>query len=189
MSPHEVEAMSALEFIQGGRASRRFHTMPMLDYQRIDSHSYGVAVLTRVLTPNADPARRARLLEAALFHDLAEHIAGDIPAPIKRGLSKAWRDEYTLYEDLLLARENLEVTLNERDHRVLKLADAADGCLHCIDELMHGNRHIIPIYDKFLSYVMEEQLLMEHPEWREEGELVLSQYLDTKWREANGDYT
>lgn len=175
-----------LQFIQNGRVTRRFHGLRMLDYQRVDAHSYGVAVLALVLVRGHDVIRRERLLRAALVHDLAEWKAGDIPAPTKRALGPEWRKQFNDYEDELLNIHGLTVDLDARDSRVLKIADAAEGCLHCIEERLMGNMAIGPIFREFWKYVSEEQQLFNHPEYQEVGEEELRNYIQDRWILANG---
>lgn len=179
-------AAEQLQFIQNGRVTRRFHGLRMHDSQRVDSHSYGVAVLVLALVRGTDFVRREKLLRAALMHDLAEWKAGDIPAPTKRDMGPEWRNQFNAYEDGLLWLYGLEVALDARDKRVLKLADAAEGCLHCIEERLMGNMTIGPIFMEFWKYVTVEQELTNHPEYQEEGEQDLYDYISDKWRAANG---
>lgn len=199
--PYEQAALNAtlinrLDFIQSGRRTVRYHGLPMLDFQRIDAHSFGVAILTRILVPYATPERRARLMEAALYHDLAEWKTGDIPAPTKRVIP-GLRDACQKYEDELMAPLGLVVDLDDRDSRVLKLADAAEGCLHCIYERYMGNSYIGPRgFYAFWSYLTEEQGIAGGvssawtteavAEWEEEGERPLRFYIGDQWSSANG---
>lgn len=175
-----------LQFIQNGRVTRRFHGLRMHDQQRVDSHSYGVAVLVLALIRGNDYERRERLMRAALMHDLAEWKAGDIPAPTKRDLGPEWRKQFNDYEDGLLWLHGLEINLSERDKRVLKLADAAEGCLHCIEERLMGNMTIGPIFLEFWKYLEQEQEITNHPEYHELGEQDIHDYIMDKWRAANG---
>lgn len=175
-----------LAFIQKGRATRRYHGLPMHDYQRIDAHSFGVAALVALLMPNASPERLAPLLLAALYHDLAEHITGDIPAPEKRRWPTALRRQVAAREDWLLAEHGLFFTLDERDKRVLKIADSAEGCLHCIQERGMGNASLGQrAFYSFMSYLTHEQQLDTHPDYREDGETALLTYITTAWQEVN----
>lgn len=184
-----MSTYETLEFIQAGRATRRFHGISMHDAQRIDSHLYGVAVLTQVIAPpQSDGLRAARLMGAALVDgDLAEHITGDLPAPTKRRYP-AFRQELKDYEAELMAEVGIiPPSLDERDMRVLKLADAAEGCLHCIEERKMGNQHIGDrAFYAFWSYLETEQQLLSHPKYREEGEELIQTYIVREWMKANG---
>ena len=172
-----------LEFIQRGRETKRYHTHPMLDNQRIDAHSFGVAMFTWALVPVASPERRSRLLMAALVHDLAEHHTGDIPAPTKRKLGL--REQFGGYEDALLQEHAMFVDLDAADARVLKLADNADGALHCIRDYMMGNKYAAEPYHNFFRYLIEEQGLGEIGRAVEAGEQTVRRYIERQWSAAN----
>lgn len=197
-----------LDFIQNGRLVKRYHGLPMLDYQRIDAHSYGVAMVVRLLVGRSDHARLLRLLEAALEHDLAEWIVGDMPAPAKRMLpaypildgvvgehvigERSFREvfgevEATVMNDIGFIAER---ALDKRDKRALKLADAIEGCLHCIEERRMGNAHprLCRSFYEFWSYCTEEQGLAEPDrleEW-EDGEPAMRHHIAREWVCANG---
>lgn len=180
--------MMDLEFLQNGRVTRRFHGLPMLDYQRVDAHSYGVVQLVRLLCAdyNTDAKMRERLLLAALDHDLAEHKTGDIPGPSKRKLDiqvaiGAW-------EDSLMNAAGLEQPrhLDAQETRILKLADAAEGCLHCIEERRMGNAHprLLACFYEFWKYCTVEQRL--GGENAGPAEMALRIYIAAAWTKANG---
>lgn len=59
---------------------RRFHVQPMIGEQTVADHSWGVAMIVGQI---AEGYFNARLLTAALVHDLAENATGDTPAPAK----------------------------------------------------------------------------------------------------------
>ena len=162
-----------------------------LSRQRVDSHLYGVAVLTQILVPptggEEGVLRAAKLMAAALVDgDIAEWISGDVPAPSKRHMGL--RERFREYEDELLAKAYIvPPELDARDRRVLKLADAAEGGLDCIAERMLGNQNIGErAFYAVWSYLHDEQQICEHPEWQEVGEVPLERYIRDKWQQANG---
>jgi len=193
MASHDdTELQARLDFIARGRVVRRYHTCDMLDYQRIDGHSFGVAMLTTIIVPVASPLRRAALLMGGLVHDLAEHKTGDLPGPAKRELGL--REQFGAYEDALLDRFGLMYPLDTRDARVVKLADAAEGAYHCTVERAKGNILAREAFKNFWSYLMELRLAPGHPGDPEipeglvieDGERALRRWLATNWMEANG---
>lgn len=189
-------------FVENGRLVRRFHGLPVHNAQRIDSHLYGQSVLVRLLLgPDAAPERRLRLLEATMFDgDIAEWITGDIPAPTKRAMpdypDRTFRAAMADYEDEVMEAAGFDRSgaLNAADRRVLKLADAAEGCLHCINERYMGNAHPRNLwcFYEFWKYLTEEQGLdstcwrIDHDAGEEHGEKALRFYLATEWKRANG---
>jgi len=52
------------------------------DAESVADHSYGVALISLVLSELVDqPLDKAKLLTIALLHDLSESVTGDIPSP------------------------------------------------------------------------------------------------------------
>ena len=174
--------METLEFIIFGGESKRFHTVPVIKEQRIDSHSFHVAMLCSLMAGNAVSAP---LLMAALTHDLAEHRVGDLPAPVKRALPDyphaSFRDVWGAMEDELLLEHNQHwgVVLDEQEMRWLKLADAMEGALYCIRERMMGNRFIDTCYDNFRRYIGD----LLKPDEEQMVKRIVG-YIDDSWEQA-----
>lgn len=174
-----IKSFEALDYIQNGRITRRYHNVRVFDNQRVDAHSYGVAQLVRFILPvDVEPERLARLLCAALDHDLPEQVTGDIPAPTKRVLP--------LHAQVALRCMELDASepvgmgrflhLTDEDVAVLKLADAADGCLHCIEERRMGNTNIDPVFSKFWEYLVDLDIKTACP--------TLGTYIQKLWYEV-----
>lgn len=168
-----------LEFIRRGGDTERYHTERRNSPNTVGHHSFNVAWLTALLTPGLGAAERAHLTMAALAHDLAEHITGDIPAPTKRAVP-GLREAVGNMEAQLMAPLGFvwEAQLRPELLRVLKLADAMEGALYCIDEAALGNRRIVHIFDNFRSYIKELE-----PTGPVETALV--EYIDQEWKEYN----
>lgn len=103
---------------------RRWHTHHSLT-QTVADHSHGVAMLLlqRHPSPSLD------LIKAALMHDLAEYITGDIPSPAKREFIQLGRaaDEA---EVVAFKRLKLSVPhLSYIDEMWLKWADYQEALL------------------------------------------------------------
>lgn len=136
-----------LEFVQAGADVKRFHTRLTLQNETVGHHSHGVAMLCLILNPFASHS----LLKAALIHDLAEHITGDLPSPAKR--------EYGIGEQVSALEERLLVSVNlvppyllEVEERTLKLADIFQGMLFCAREISLGNSRMREVFDNYVSY-------------------------------------
>lgn len=157
--------MSQLKFIENAAETTRYHTWPVLRRQNIGDHSYKVAMLCSFIVGREEIT--AALLMAALTHDLAEHVMGDLPAPVKRSLPnmvdgksgelKEFRNVWDGIEEYTLAGVGLDwnKTLTAYEHHVLKLADAADGCLYCIRERSMGNKLITSVWANYHRYFLE----------------------------------
>jgi 5'-deoxynucleotidase YfbR-like HD superfamily hydrolase len=176
--------MQTLDFIIFGAETKRFHTWPVLREQRVDSHSFGVAMLCTLM---ADGKPSANLLLAALTHDLAEHRMGDLPAPAKRLMPAnadgvPFRKTWAMLENKILHEEGLgwENYLTPYERRWLALADAMEGCLYCIRERMMGNKYIDVPYTNFRSYIQEQLVLAD-----EDIVTEIVGYITDMWEQAN----
>lgn len=127
---------------------QRIHIYPTNTTDYISRHSNNVAILCYWLDPNEC---NRELLLAALFHDLSEFETGDIPANAKwehpdlkevlNRITNKWEKEWEL---------DIEISNNQRT--LLKLADSMEFLLTCIEELEHGNRHMLePLRRSFYS--------------------------------------
>lgn len=142
-----------LNFIIAGTEVTRYHTVTTLVRETVGHHSHGVAMLCVLL----DPAASAKLLYAALVHDLAEHQLGDIPSPAKREYGIG--DQVNMLETKLLSSVGLDIPdLSATEVRTLKLADIAQGALFCAREISLGNRQMSTVFHRYLSYA--EQMVL-----------------------------
>lgn len=142
-----------LEFITLGAEVRRYHTLTTLQTETVGHHSHGVALLCWVLDPDA----HARLLMAALTHDLAEQLTGDIPSPAKRDLNIG-ADLEDLERDVMRTAGFPQPVLGPSELRTLKLADLAQGALTCVRELQLGNSRMRIVLDRYISYAEKMNL-------------------------------
>lgn len=141
-----------LDFIYRGGKTKRFHTADTLTEQNVAEHSFGVAWLVVLLYPSA----RKEVILAALAHDLAEHIVGDVSSPTKRKYPalKAALDtvEGGLLKDIGL---DYEKGLTDIELKILKIADMLDGMMFCVRERKMGSSAVEDIYYNFYNYVKE----------------------------------
>lgn len=165
-----------LNFIFRGAKTKRFHTADTLTTQTVGEHSFGVAWLVILLNPQA----RKELILAALSHDLAEHIVGDVSSPAKRAYP-ALKGAVATAEDtaLSLAGLNYEKGLADCEARVLKYADLLEGMLFCIRERKMGSTVVNEIYKRFRQYAMEVSGLPPHAE-------ELLSIITYEWEKVNG---
>lgn len=147
-----------LDFIFDGGSSTRYHTASVQNRQSIADHSFGVAWFCELITQGK---ASKNLIMAALAHDLAEHMVGDIPSPAKRALNlsgqfQALEDRYLEGAGLMHYFDNLY----GEDAVILKISDMLEGMMFCLKERRLGNRNVEVIYGRFSSYVA--QLLKEN---------------------------
>lgn len=136
-----------LEFIQAGADVKRFHTRLTLQSETVGHHSHGVALICLLL----EPFSRRQVLAAALLHDLAEHVTGDIPSPAKREYGIG--DQVNALESALLRSVGLALpSLHPDEQRTLKLADIFQGMLFCAREISLGNSRMRDVFNNYVSY-------------------------------------
>lgn len=118
---------------QGGTVVR-YHTTPMPIRQNVAEHTFGViAILFELCYPTQE------LIRAALHHDIAEKVTGDIPYSAKRrfpALDKASLDAEA--EVNTLWQLNTHLTPEER--QLLKLADMLELVHFCYCQRKLGVR-------------------------------------------------
>lgn len=142
--------VSRLLQIRKGGDVKRFHTVTMLREHLVSSHSWGVATIILDVYPECSK----ELLIAALYHDVPEHIVGDMPATTK------WRhpelaDKLAQAEAQAVAEMGLEMILSPYEQKVLKFADMADLVLCCLQEVQLGNRTAAEVVARGIAYLEE----------------------------------
>lgn len=141
----------------------RFHTVRTIKQTTVAHHSWGVCL---ILAHICDPS--ANLLKAALYHDLAESVTGDVPATAK------WRSPQLCSALASLEAEfdrdnNLTAQLTEHESYLLKWADMYELVLYAESEILMGNQLFKPILRRGLDYLnqrpaptlLAQQLLKE----------------------------
>lgn len=140
------------------RAGRvqRYHQHALIRPENVAEHTFGLVNLLMIMT---DRQVTAKLLMAAIAHDMGEYVSGDIPSPIKHGAGKDFKDIINKIEDGAMhdihGKEWEE--LSDWEYLLLKTADNLDGLFKCVDERSLSNSGVIPIGDKYAEY-LEAQL-------------------------------
>lgn len=135
------------EYIREAAAVKRCHVVRTIGEHTIAEHSYHVAMLCWKL---CDMEPSANLLKAALFHDLAEVVTGDIPATMKWS-SPEMRDLIDGEEYKFNRINKLEISLSQQEELVLKWADGLELAWFCVDQLMLGNRRVDTMYHNIVG--------------------------------------
>ena len=126
--------------------------------ENLQEHSHQVAILAHALAlirreilqlPGPDPEQCA---VAALYHDAAEILTGDLPTPIKY-YSPELRQAYRTVEDaagekllsmlppaLLESYRDYVLEQNEAVYPIVKAADKLAAYIKCLEELKAGNQ-------------------------------------------------
>ena len=138
-----------LDFIIRGSEVTRYHTVRTIFPESVGEHSQMVALLCYLI----DPSCSRELLVAALAHDLAEHVLGDIPAPAKRQFGIG--EQVNELEDKLLADAGFDLQLTDEEWRILKFGDIFQGMIKCGREISLGNSKLRDVFDRYCSYAEE----------------------------------
>ena len=157
-------------FLSRMKYINRWGLMRNTRYETLSEHSMEVAVIahalalidkTRFANESVEPEKIA---VAALFHDAAEIITGDLPTPVTYGdekLKSAYKQvereaELKLISMLPddLAPEYLPVIQYPREYKpYIKAADKLSAIIKCIEEKNTGNTDFDVAYDALLSTV------------------------------------
>jgi 5'-deoxynucleotidase YfbR-like HD superfamily hydrolase len=155
--------MKTLLAIRKGGNVNRFHTIVTHREHLVSSHSWGVTAIVDYLTSQAGSAS---LLRAALYHDVAEYVTGDVAADTKIAypVLKETLDNITATVELDLG---IRIPLGDFERSILRYADLADLGLNCLEELSLGNRNMISILANVqdLSYKEMNSLVDQEISW------------------------
>ncbi len=159
---------------------RRWGLMHNTYPENIQEHSLRVAMIAHALAiirnrfygGTLDPHRAATL---ALYHDAAEVLTGDMPAPVKYfnpDISAAYRAIESAAERKLLAlvpdelRDDFRPFLthdgDEAHRAIVKAADKLAAYVKCLEELAAGNQE----FSKAEKMLRESVETLERPEVR-----------------------
>lgn len=158
-----------MELLRNGSFVKRWH-VERLSPQEVASHSHGVAVMLCFI---CEPS--AHLLKAALFHDLAEKMVGDMPAPIKWDYPEIAKflDELSDKVDHTLG---IYIILTPAEKKLLKLADYLDASFYALEQRMQGNRYADAIFNRLRWFFESQTNIIEYPKAMEIWEWLKSKY-------------
>lgn len=140
---------------------RRCHGILHNGEYRVDSHSWGVAMLMWALWPEDFQ----RLSIYCLTHDAAEAWVGDIPATTKR-----YNDAIRTGVHELEARVNTflgvpdEAELSDIDREKIKNCDLLELYLWTCEQVHAGNRHAMCVKQTVEDFIDEKPFLYEAAE-------------------------
>lgn len=140
--------MNNILAIRKGGDVKRFHTETMLKENLVSSHSWGVAVLLHDIAPSCSK----NLIMAALYHDVAEHITGDMSAVTKWRFPEL-KQALDKVEDIVNTELKTKVFLYEDEAQMLKFADMAELVLTCVREYQLGNQEAMQIVSRGMDYL------------------------------------
>lgn len=150
MTDFEIEKLCVR--MRGGTVER-MHTRRHLTPYSVAEHSFGVAMMVLALT---NDAASVDLLKAALFHDLAEQMTGDVPATMKLA-DMIVNARLARAETAFDLKYGTKVELEPSELAILKLADLLDLLWFCVTEKSMGVTHfddVVKKVDELISKVV-----------------------------------
>lgn len=141
--------------IRSAGSIKRFHTVPTIGTQSVAEHSYHVATLCINLS---DGKPSVNLLKAALYHDLAELVTGDIPAPVKWA-NPNLKKELENIEGVFEKEHHIDVSLTPNELLILRHADAFECAFYAVDQIMLGNKNMIQVYKNITTHIGSMKVL------------------------------
>lgn len=147
------ELSSSAKFLKKMRALNsvyRWNYHPRIRTENVAEHSFWVTLISMELgrIRGLGDAEMGQLLSAALVHDMAEAITGDLPAPVKR--SRSWEDvERASIQELEACMPGIPDALV----RLVKLADLISAAMYATMEVDMGNTMFKRIRDELCTKV------------------------------------
>lgn len=158
--------------------SYKFYSQKHLDND--SEHSFNVALISEGLArlekeKFGNEVCELKVLRKALFHDIAEVSTGDILSGVKKktlAMRKAVEEvEVELYKEELepLIPENWRIDyedyiLNPKENketiegRIIAVADNIDALNECIQEVLLGNKTLIPQLKEIANAILDTEL-------------------------------
>src|SRR5690606_17115019 len=131
MKSSVIEALS----LRASGHTTRWHTIHHLKRQTVSEHSAQALNLLLILHENPT----VDLIKAVLWHDSAERVVGDLPAPALRGNPRL-REEYKSAEACFFSTHDTPyrafLSLSAEDQAWLRGVDILELYLWCHDEMM-----------------------------------------------------
>lgn len=118
---------------------QRCHTWQHLGSYSVAEHCYQCLIILTAFHPDPSP----RLLKSVLYHDSAEYVVGDTPAPAK-WRSRALREALRALESEVEAELQISFELDTTEELWIKAVDLIEFGMWCIDQLDLGNSLAMP---------------------------------------------
>jgi len=135
---------------------KRYHTVPIIGEQTVGHHTHRLLMVLRYI---AGGVVSNDLLWKAMFHDLAESVTGDIPAPIKWSDSSL-RDSVGGHENDFLSRTGAETWTTKDEDLLLSIADMLELVLFATEQIELGNSGMKELRLRGMTYIFERMPLL-----------------------------
>jgi len=150
-----MSELSPFQKISMHRASGnvlRWHTDPYWvgNRQNIAEHTFGLLIILMQIAPGNHLS--VQMIRAALFHDLAEQVTGDIPGPAKwfllSGATVDWIHET---EMRMLKMTSAYQTVEPEEARLIKAADFLDMGFMALEQFLKGSVYSCVVMDNLMK--------------------------------------
>jgi len=153
----------AFKILYNAGTVRRYHTNPVIKDQDLAAHSWGVAMIIREIMPG-----NLHLIEAALTHDLAESVTGDIPYTGKKKYPKLKQTSIEAEREFAMVN-GTPLHLTPVEQRCLSWADMFECYLFATREVEMGNNLM-----RYVADTAKEALVEMGPPNKEADKLFRS---------------
>lgn len=161
--------LDQLKLLRSAARVSRMHIFTTHHQQSVGEHTFGVLSLLFFVIPEPTMA----MVRGCLYHDAAEAMTGDVPAPTK------WR--YPALGEALAAAEQdiershgIEVSMTEHEKRVLAYCDLMELALYASEEVDIGNHGAASVLRNCLIALRHKNLPSVSPAARELYEFIVS---------------
>ena len=151
----EEVAQTIIDIRAGGRVDR-LHTMHKTRPYSVAEHSWNIWMLIHQLDPSV---LDMGLTQHIMFHDVAEHWVGDLPAPMK-WYRPVLNHECELVEiEIIHKLENLCTNdLTKYQLELFKFCDMMELLLFCREEEWRGNRELQVVQERAFDYLKDRSI-------------------------------
>lgn len=154
-----------IDTIAGLTGVKRFHGHSTIHTQSVADHSARVGQIAFLIALEyfeGDVAKANSVAVLGLFHDLTEGILkNDANSAIKSkyGIRELLKKlEVDIVEDLFqdqVVRDLILERCDEEQYNLMKLADTLDFGLFVWDEILTGNKHMLPLISSFEKEILK----------------------------------
>lgn len=121
------------QFLREAGLVERMHTEPHFGSYSVGLHSYNAVNLLLLLNPSPS----MNLVKAVLWHDAAERLTGDVPAPAKWA-NPELKASLDLSEDRILGHYGLKIVLDSYENQWLKAVDRLELWIWASEQARFG---------------------------------------------------
>src|SRR4029077_15332745 len=123
-----------LKLMRSAARVRRMHVITTIHHQTVGEHTFGLLAI--LFCVEATPSMA--LIRACLYHDAAEAMTGDVPAPTKWAHS-ILREGIDAAEKSIMRDHDMHIPLTEREKKLMLYCDLMELAMYASEEVDTGN--------------------------------------------------